>query len=390
VSGMHRSGISELAGVVSLLGAASPDRQSEGDDEREDGHAVLDLDERVLERFGSWSAGWDTIDGKELRSRTRLVERGRRLVRSELAGADLIVLKDPRISRLLPLWTTALEKEGFRCVHVVALHRPDAVAASLGGRDGLSTTAVALSWLAHSLDAELHTRAQARVVVAFENLLRDWRAEVARVSRALAVEWPRPPDDVADAVEELIEPGPVHEPPASAAEGPVADVTPVYDVLRRWSEDDSRPGDADLLDAWRRLLEPVRGERSAVAGMSLARREVVADLETRNRPVGPLGSPQVWDPIRYEGHNLEAAAAWAWLMRERHHDRGARRSAQQITRLRRSLAEPEPSRRMLPRASRRMLPRALRRLRRRWPPPALSRGRSRSTTRQRRAGGNRR
>lgn len=366
VSGMHRSGTSAITRVVSLLGAALPDQliQGRGDNERGfwEGRAVVDLDKRALDRFGCWWGGWERIDPQQLRNLTRVVERARRLVRDEFVDADLIVLKDPRISRLLPLWTLALEKEGFRCVHIVALRHPGAVAGSLGRRDKLSPKATTLSWLAHSLDAELDTRDQPRVVVSFENLLSDWRSEVDRVSRTLAIEWPQAPDVVADALSEFIEPGLVHEPPASALKGPVAAVSPVYDILRRWSEDDHRADDARVLDSWRAFLKPVRGQRSAVARMSLERRELIADLESWKRPVGRLGSVEVWSPIQYQGHNLEAATAWAWLMRERRYAGAAQRAAKQISQLKLSLAEHE--------RPRGLLPRALRRLGRRWPSPS--------------------
>jgi hypothetical protein len=358
VSGMHRSGTSAITRVVSLLGPALPNQLIEGDHRNErgfwEGRAVVDMNKRVLARFGSWGNGWESIDPEQLLGLTRVVERTRRLIRDEFAGADLIVLKDPRICRLLPLWTRALEKEGFRCVHVLALRHPGAVADSLARRDGLSPKATMLAWLAHALDAEFYTRGQPRAVVSFENLLRDWRSEADRVGRALDVEWPKSPDDVADAVSEFIEPGLVHEPPASDLQGPVAAISPVYDALRRWSEGDDRPDGGSILDSWRELLEPIRSVPGGAARMSIERKELIADLKARKRPVGPLGSGKVWGPIQYQGYNLEADAAWAWLRRERQHDRAARRAEQEITRLERSLSEAERSRGLLPRVTRRL------------------------------------
>lgn len=358
VSGMHRSGTSAITRLVSLLGPVLPNQLIEGDRRNErgfwEGRAVVDLNARVLDRFGAWGNGWESIDAQELLSLTRVVERTRRLIREEFAGADIIVVKDPRICRLLPLWTRALEAEGFRCAHILALRHPGAVAHSLTRRDGLSPKATMLSWLAHSLDAELHTRAQPRMVLSFENLLRDWRSEVDRVGRALDVEWPRSPDDVADAVSEFVEPDLVHEPPASALKGPVNAVSPVYDVLRRWSEDNGRAGDDSVLDSWRRLLEPIRAPRSAAARMFIERREVIADLKTKKRSPGPLGTGKVWRPIQYQGFNLEADAAWAWLRRERQHDRAARRAEQEIVRLERTLSEAERSGGLVPKVTRRL------------------------------------
>lgn len=337
-----------------MLGPALPSQLIDGDHRNErgfwEGRAVVDTNVRLLDRFGTWGGGWQSIDPQRVLSLTRVVERTRRLIRDEFVGADLIVLKDPRLCRLLPLWTHALEKEGFRCVHIMALRHPAAVADSLARRDGLRPKGSMLSWLAHSLDAELYSRAQPRVVVSFENLLRDWRSEIDRVGRALAVEWPRAPDDVADDVGEFIEPGLVHEPPTSAREGPVSVVTPVYEVLHRWAEDDGRPGDDGILDSWRGMLEPIRSARSGVAQVSIERKELIADLKARNRAAGPLGSGRVWGPIKYQGYNVEADAAWAWFKRERQHQR----AAQEIARLERSLSDAERARRLLPSVTRRL------------------------------------
>ncbi len=239
ISGMHRSGTSAITRVVSLLGAGLPDDmiEAKGDNERGfwEGRGVIDLDEKALEKFGSWWGGWQSVDTERLLASRQLVEGAQELVRKEFRDADIIVLKDPRVSRLLPLWQQALEEEGFRCVHVVALRHPGAVADSLRRRNKLSPEAATLSWLAHTLDAEEHTREQQHVFVSFENLLRDWRSEMDRVSRALDIAWPEAPDAVAEAVDEFIEPDLAHDVADDGLPGAVSAVNPLYDVLRRWS-----------------------------------------------------------------------------------------------------------------------------------------------------------
>lgn len=357
VSGMHRSGTSAITRVVSLLGAGLPADLIEGRSDNErgfwEGRDVVDLNEYVLETSGSWWAGWQGFDARKLRNRERMVARARQLLREEFPPTDVVVLKDPRISRILPLWTRALEEEGFRAVHIIALRHPAAVAGSVGRRNGLSTQASTLSWLAHMLDAELYTRGQPRVFVSFEHLLRDWAREVARVSRALDLEWPRRPDEVAAAVEEFIEPGLVHEAEYSI-KGPVAAIKRVRDVLQRWSEDDVWPGDEATLDSWRALLDPVRAPRSVVAELAMRRRKAITRLESRDQDPGPLGSPQLWRQMQHEGYNIEAGAAWSWLIRERRHARAARRSRARISELRRKL-ESRPAPGYVGRAARRVV-----------------------------------
>src|SRR5690348_3185820 len=102
---MHRSGTSAITRMVSPLGAALPEHWSEGARRTERGfwewRAVLDLNVRILGRLGAWGAGWEFVDPQEQLSRTRIVERTRKLIRAEFHDADLIVLKDPRLCRLL-------------------------------------------------------------------------------------------------------------------------------------------------------------------------------------------------------------------------------------------------------------------------------------------------
>ena len=320
VSGMHRSGTSAITRVVSLLGAGLPadliERRNDNERGFWEGRDVVELDEYVIETAGSWWGGWQRFEAHKLRNRESMVARARQLLRQEFPPADVVVLKDPRISRILPLWDRALEEEGFRAVHIIALRHPAAVAGSVGRRNGMSVSASTLSWLAHMLDAELYTRGQPRVFVSFEHVLGDWARQVARVSLALDLEWPRRPDDVAAAVEEFIEPSLAHEADYSM-KGPVAAVEPVYEVLQRWAEDDVRPGDEATLDSWRALLEPVRAPRSAVSELATRRRKAITRMESRDEDPGPLGSPQLWRKMQHKGYNIEAASAWSWFSRER-------------------------------------------------------------------------
>ncbi len=348
VSGMHRSGTSVMTRLISLLGAELPGRLIEGrphDNARGffEGKAFVDLDDDTLGRLGSWWGGWQSVDPEDLLRRRRLVERATKLVDDEFAGAEVIVIKDPRMSRLLPLWQQVLGASGFRCVHVVAVRAPEAVAASLDRRNHLGDRTVTLSWLAHSLDAELFTREEPRVFLSFERLLEDWPREVARLSETLGLAWTHAPEEVADAVEEFIESGLVHGADPEAPAGAVSEIAPVYDVLRRWAADDVRPGDAALLEEWRTAFDPVRAPVSAVAGLARERKQAIAQRDDGAPAVDPVAGKQ-WIRMQNRGYDAEADAAWVWLQRERerHHDTRAARSGGRLARLARRGAGAAP------------------------------------------------
>lgn len=343
VSGMHRSGTSAMTRVISLLGAALPDELVEASNDNErgfwEGRGVVDLDEKVLASFSSWWGGWQSFDPAKVQRRTRLLGDARQLLREGFTGGDLLVLKDPRVSRVLPLWSRALEDEGLHAVHVVAVRHPAAVAASVHQRNGLGRRAASLSWLAHMLDAELYTRGRPRVFVSFERFMEDWSGEVQRIERSLGITWPRRPDEVTGDVEQFIDPALVHASGDPDPKGALATVGPVHEVLRRWAEDDVRPGDDETLESWRAWLAPVRRAPSAVAQVATQRRRVLTKAEARGQELGRLANRKVWSPIQHEGHNLEADAAWAWLLQERRHARAAEEASATIARLERELAE---------------------------------------------------
>jgi ferric-dicitrate binding protein FerR (iron transport regulator) len=62
----------------------------------------------------------------------------------------------------------------------------------------------------------------------------------------------------------------------------------------------------------------------------------------------------VWGPIKYQGYNVEADAAWAWLQRERQHDRAQRRAKQMIAQFESSLPQADRSAGLLPKMTRRL------------------------------------
>ena len=77
------------------------------------------------------------------------------------------------------MWLEILRRFEAVPQFIVTLRNPLEVARSLHARDGFPLVKSMMLWLRHVLDAELHTRGQARTFVAYDELLRDWRA-VAR------------------------------------------------------------------------------------------------------------------------------------------------------------------------------------------------------------------
>ena len=191
VLGMHRSGTSSVAGLLALLGAAPPRTLMGPKPDNPKGfwesEVLMAFDDEILARAGS---AWD--DPEPLDPRVFVGEPGAELRRraaeklqEEFAGAQTIVIKDPRICRFYPFWRHVLETEGYQPFAVIPVRDPAEVAASLHGRNGMPTDKGLALWRRHVEDAEIATRGHPRHILLWRDLLEDWRSALASLETQL-------------------------------------------------------------------------------------------------------------------------------------------------------------------------------------------------------------
>ena len=196
VAGMHRSGTSVIARVISRLGLSLPKTPVGARPSNEFGHwgeseRVRSLHDELLVAAGS---SWDDVSPFPKRwlgspsaddYRARMVA----TLREEYPASASFVIKDPRICRLVPFWLGVLDSLGVRPAFVLPLRNPLEVAASLERRDGFSSSKGLLLWLRHMLDAEHDTRGHPRVFVSYSEVLRDWRASAQVIAESAGLSW---------------------------------------------------------------------------------------------------------------------------------------------------------------------------------------------------------
>jgi len=199
VLGMHRSGTSAMSGALAQLGVNFGDRlyrPQENVNEKgffEHG-PVVDLHDKLLQYIGS---SWDDprplsedvfLDDSALAPfRHRLTK----MVQRDFAGSTIWGLKDPRISRLLPLWKRIFSDLGIQSRYIIMVRSPLDVAASLSRRDGFAAEKSVFLWWQHMIESEAKTRNYRRVFVNYSDLLRDPSDLLGQLQAALRVSLPR-------------------------------------------------------------------------------------------------------------------------------------------------------------------------------------------------------
>jgi GT2 family glycosyltransferase len=191
VLGMHRSGTSLLAGALAECGYFVGDRLLPPQEDNPKGFfedaTLVALHDELLDVIGlRWDdprplpENWEKFDGV-------------RAVREKIeAYFDAVflpqkrwALKDPRMSRLLPLWKGILFKRGIKPKIIHVIRRAEEVAKSLHARNGIAREYAMLLWLRYNMEAEQCSRDWERCFVHFDACTRDIVATLADIESRL-------------------------------------------------------------------------------------------------------------------------------------------------------------------------------------------------------------
>lgn len=205
VLGMHRSGTSALSGLLATGSAALPQNllaanQSNPRGFFESGRIAWVNGARLHGSGSAWDdpllypcPSWPPAEDAHWRGLAR------ELFEEEFGDASWPLMKDPRLSVVLPAWRPVFADLGLRPGCVICMRNPAAVAASLVRRDGFSAEKSLLLWASYMVAAVVNTHDLPRVFVGYDNLLADWRRELGRIEAVLG--YPSPAHDPAAAAE---------------------------------------------------------------------------------------------------------------------------------------------------------------------------------------------
>jgi hypothetical protein len=195
ILGVGRSGTSMLARILSLCGGALPERLKDPNPANPTGfweplEALRLNDEFLLRHHATYLDPTLRLQGEVSFSRDEknsYVGKIRAFL-EQCPDAPLLVIKEPRITALFEFWLEAAEQAGWAAKVIIPIRHPQEVVASLAAWVEASPHLWSALWLKYNLLAERYSRHLPRVFVEYSNLLGDWRRQVARISRSLAVE----------------------------------------------------------------------------------------------------------------------------------------------------------------------------------------------------------
>jgi hypothetical protein len=177
VAGMHRSGTSAVAGALRHMGARLPTDLIPAADDNPDGfwesQSILQIHEEMLASGGLL---WDDLRGLDDawfrgEEAAKWVGRLREAVTALAGGGDHLVIKDPRLCRLLPVWSRLADETGWEIKVVIPCRNPVDVAASLHARSWMPRHYAVLLWLVHFIDAERYSRGHPRRFILYDELI---------------------------------------------------------------------------------------------------------------------------------------------------------------------------------------------------------------------------
>ena len=197
VVGVGRSGTSLFAGILGQLGFHIPQPEIQADETNPKGFGepqwVVDFHRRLMRRkrvtvFDARPAAWEKT--AEISAEAEVLTELRAWLKGELAQADDVVVKDPRVGWFLPLWTAAAADCGRPASFVTMLRHPAEILTSAKRSYGTWQTDAsrAAAWINVMLETERATRGLPRTYVAYPDLLQDWAGQVRRAGTEIGNE----------------------------------------------------------------------------------------------------------------------------------------------------------------------------------------------------------
>ena len=195
VLGPHRSGTSVITRGLQVMGVELGKKLMppvEGNNDKgfwED----TDINSLNIEMLNSLNSDWHFLtpiqpsDVSALR-RDGYVSRALELLKEKTFGIHTFGFKDPRVSKLLPLWKEVFVQSHLNVNYVITLRHPLSVCQSLAKRDGFDIEKGALLWLEHMISSLVGTVGENCIIVDYDRLMQWPETELKRLAKRLQLQ----------------------------------------------------------------------------------------------------------------------------------------------------------------------------------------------------------
>jgi hypothetical protein len=183
VFGMHRSGTSLLARLLNIAGIELPENVLGPHPSNPDGHYepehLIHYNEYLLNQNQS---NWSDTDRQRIilttknEETTKICQQIFKTIISEYEDKSRFLLKEPRITLLLVLYTDYLQSVCAKVINIAALRHPLDVANSLLRRNGIPLSDGVNLWLRYNSEIAKFSENNDIILVEYEKLTADWRS----------------------------------------------------------------------------------------------------------------------------------------------------------------------------------------------------------------------
>ncbi len=227
VTGMHRSGTSLCASLISLLGVDISD-EIEPTADNPSGHwerpELVQLHDRVLRTLGrSWhDPGHALALPPEWLSQQEV-----QALKDDIEGwleakldtsARPLGFKDPRVARLVALWDQICAELGLNPRYVFCVRHPAQVIRSMTRRDAISAQEAAYRWMVYNSDAIRSLGDRKVCIVPYEEWFGDRNGLLRRLASFIGADGATVSSNLEDVVAGIIDRGLRHDAPPAAAD----------------------------------------------------------------------------------------------------------------------------------------------------------------------------
>ena len=196
---------------------------------------VARANDRLLEQAGQvwhhprmispdWLAGEEAI---------AFGEGGYELLNDEFGGRDQIILKDPRIARLFPVWAPILVAAEYEVCVVCTFRHPREVSFSLRDRNKFPPSHGYVLWAVDLLQAEIGSRGFNRDFSSFDQLLDDPVKLMTRLGQELGISFEKRPRDLKRQFTEFLDTSLRHHQATNVPMRPL--FTELVSIFSRWA-----------------------------------------------------------------------------------------------------------------------------------------------------------